>query len=125
MMKKSIFLMLLMPVLAASCATTHAGRLQYIELYSRDCNICNRMTPVLEAAAAKYGSVVDIESYGPNSDTGEDLEKKYNIKKYPANLFLDADGMIFFRYEGLLDQKSVEEILDRKIKSSGATRTAK
>jgi thiol-disulfide isomerase/thioredoxin len=124
-MKKNMFVFLLLPLLAASCATTHAGKLQYAELYSRDCNICNRMTPVIEAAAAKYGNTVDIESYGPNSDTGEELEKKYNVKKFPANLFMDADGMIFFRYEGLLDLKSVEEILDRKLKSSAVTRTAK
>ena len=122
---KIVLVLLIIAALAASCATTASGRLKYIELHSRDCNICNRMSPVIEAAAAKYDRVVDVETYATSGDTGEDLEKKYNIKKFPANLFLDANGMLFFRYEGLLDQKSVEDILDRKLRAMALTVTAK
>ena len=124
-MIKLITPVLIIAALAASCASIPSGKLRYIELHSRDCNICNRMGPVLEAASAKYGSKVDVETYGTSMDTGEELEKKYNIRKFPANIFLDPDGVLFFKYEGLLDSKAVEEILDRKIKAMSVTRTAK
>jgi thiol-disulfide isomerase/thioredoxin len=124
-MKKRLVFAILLLALVSSCATMPSGKLKYIELYTRDCNICNRMAPVLEAASSKYGNLLDVESYSTALDTGEEIQKKYNIKKFPANLFLDADGVIFFRYEGLLDNKAVEEILDRKLKALGLTRTVK
>jgi thiol-disulfide isomerase/thioredoxin len=124
-MKKRLVFAMLVLALASSCATTPSGKLKYIELYTRNCNICNRMAPVLEAASSKYGNLLDVESYSTSLDTGEELQKKYNIKKFPANLFLDGQGALFFRYEGLLDQKSVEEIMERKIRALGLTRTGK
>jgi thiol-disulfide isomerase/thioredoxin len=125
-MKKSALILVLLSgsAMFSSCATV-PGKLKYTELHSRDCSICNRMTPVLEAAAAKYSGLVEVESYGNTSDTGESLVEKYGIKRYPANIFTDRDGIVFFRYEGLLDSRSVEQILDKKIKNMSVMETAK
>jgi hypothetical protein len=123
-MKKNYFPLVLLLAFICSCAAVHK-KIRYIELHSRDCSICARMLPVIEAAQAGYGSQVDVESYGSGSDTGEELVKKYNVKKYPANLFLDGEDRLFFRYDGLLDAKSVEEILGKQIKSISLTETAK
>lgn len=121
---KTVLVFIVSSVLLVSCATT-SGKLKYIELHTRECNICNRMIPVMEAASVKYKETLDVETYGSTSDTGAELVEKYKIRKYPANLFLDPQGNLFFRYEGLLDQKSVEEILDKKIKSISVTEAAK
>jgi hypothetical protein len=110
--------------MCVSCATV-PGKLKYVELHTRECNICNRNIPMIEAIQAKYNGIVDIDSYGSNSDTGEDLVEQYGVKKYPSNLFMDSKGVLFFRYDGLLDQKAVEEIIEKKLKADAVTETAK
>ncbi|MCE5300688.1 MAG: thioredoxin family protein [Spirochaetia bacterium] len=96
------------------CVSAGVKKAKYISIDSRGCYICQRMEKVIEEVESKYGSEVEIITTSDSSDTGEEYVKKYGINKFPANIFTDMDGKVFFRYDGLLDFKAVEEILKKK-----------
>src|SRR5665811_1161624 len=100
------------------CASMTGKKVKYIEINTKECYICQRMEPILNEIESKYGNEVDISTYSGKSDGGEDLIKKYNIKKFPANIFLDDKDNVFFRYEGLLDSRAIRDVL--KMKGIGA-----
>jgi len=103
--------------LLTGCATSGARKVSYIEINSRGCYVCQRMDQVITDIEKEYGSQVEITSYSGTSEGAADIIKKYNIRKYPANIFLDDKGAVFFRYEGLLDTQAVKNVL----KSKGVT----
>lgn len=124
-MKKIVLLILSAAFILPGCAGAGVKKLKYVELHNRDCSICNRMIPVIEAVSIKYAGKVDVDSYSTSSDTGESYEEDYRVKKFPANLFFDQQGSLYYRHEGLMDIKAVEQILDSKIKVVPVTETAK
>ncbi len=115
MKKTCLFLLLLF--LFYSCATTRSGKLKYYNITTRECNVCHRMDPVIESVEAKYRDKVEVGTYSDMSDAVEDILKKYKISRYPLNIFFDQEGKMFYKYEGILDQKAIEEILDKKLEN--------
>jgi thiol-disulfide isomerase/thioredoxin len=124
-MNKPIIAVIAAALALSACAGAGTRKLKYVELYTRDCNICNRMPPIIEALALKYPESVNFETYSASGDYGGEIAEKYRTKKYPANLFLDADENLFFKYEGFMDQRSIEDVIDRKLRAMGVTGTAK
>jgi thiol-disulfide isomerase/thioredoxin len=114
----------LISFLAVSCATT-SGKIKYYNIYGRDCNVCHRMDDDLDALDVKYKDSVEVMRLSDTSDTGEDLIKQYRVSRYPLNIFYGKDGKVFFRYDGILDKKAIEDILDRKLKNAKVPGTEK
>ncbi|MEI7542482.1 MAG: thioredoxin family protein [bacterium] len=108
------FLTLILVILLASCASLGYKKVSYMQINSRGCYVCQRMEPVLDIIEKEYGNIVDISTYAATSDDTVAIIKKYNIKKFPANIFLDDKGNVFFRYEGLLDAKAIRDVLKIK-----------
>ncbi len=101
-------------LVSGGCATTNVKKVTYIEINARGCYICQRMDPILTEIEKDYKGQVDINTYSGTSDGADDIVKKYNIRKFPANIFLDDKGAVFFRYEGLLDSHAIRALLKDK-----------
>ena len=114
-MRNYMIFILAFLLFSSSCATTGQGKLKYIVLTSRDCSVCNRMLPVVDSVNGKFKSIVEADTLYENGNTGEVMVEKYKVKKYPANLFIGPDGELFYRYEGLLDERSVFEIINMEL----------
>jgi L-rhamnose mutarotase len=114
---KNLCCLLLFIFIFGGCAGTGPKRMKFYSLTSRDCNVCHRMDNDLDAVEAEYKDTVEVSSYSDTSDTGEDLAKKNNIKRYPGNIFLDENGKLLFKYEGILDKRAMEDILNRILKA--------
>jgi len=110
----SIAVILSVLFLLQGCASMTGKKVRYMEISTKECYICQRMDPIINEIESEYGNEVDISTYSGKSDGGEDLIKKYNIKKFPANIFLDDKDAVFFRYEGLLDVRSIKDVLKMK-----------
>lgn len=109
-----LFLAFILLIALTSCSSFGYKKISYMQINSRGCYVCQRMEPVLDVIEKEYGSIVDISTYAATSDGTEAIVKKYNIKKFPANIFLDDKGNVFFRYEGLLDAKAIRDVLKTK-----------
>jgi thiol-disulfide isomerase/thioredoxin len=113
MKKLNCLAVFILSFLLTGCAggMLYSKKVRYIEVNSRDCYVCQRMEPLIDEMVKTYGNIIDISTYSDTSDSGSEIVKKYNIKKYPANIFMDGNGTVFFRYEGLLDKFSFKGIL--------------
>lgn len=113
-MKINLAVFLVFVIMLSGCATGGGKKIRYLEINSRDCYVCQRMEPIINAIESEFSDSVDISTYSGSSDNGMDLVKKYNIKKYPANIFLDDKGTVFFRYEGLMDIMAIKGVFKTK-----------
>lgn len=114
-----ICVLIVAAIFLVSCATTYTGKkVKYIELRQRGCYVCQRMDAVTDEIVAKYSNDVDFASYSDSLEEGAGLIKKYHITKFPSNLLFDSKGNLFFRYDGILDFRAIEEQL--LIKGVGA-----
>ena len=44
----------------------------------------------------------------------KDYAKKYRIQLIPTQVFLDANGMEFFRHEGFYPEKEIDKLMQSK-----------
>lgn len=84
-----------------------------VELGSERCIPCRRMTAVLDAVRKKYPEKVRIVFHDVWKDRYP--AKQYGIRVIPTQVFLDKNGVEYFRHEGYFPLPEVEKILKRKI----------
>ena len=104
----------LLAFVLTGCASGGLKKVTYMEINDRGCYVCQRMEPIIDEIEKQYGNEINITTYSGTSESGMDIVKKYNIKKFPANIFLDETGMVFFRHEGLLDIQAIKSVLKTK-----------
>lgn len=101
-------------LMLSGCASGGLKKVTYIEISDRGCYVCQRMDPIIDEIEKQYGNDINITTYSGISEGTADIIKKYNIKKFPANIFLDETGAVFFRHEGLLDVQAIKGVLKTK-----------
>ena len=72
------------------------------------------MTPVLETVKKKYGAKVNIIFYNVWKSKNRKYARKYRVRVIPTQVFLDKDGVEYFRHEGFFPLDKVEEIIKKK-----------
>ncbi len=82
-----------------------------LELSSPTCGPCRKMTPIIKEVKEEYKDTVDthIIDLTKNPEFGE----KYKISVVPTQVFLDKEGKIFFRHEGMLTKEEIVDILNK------------
>ncbi|MCK4906880.1 MAG: thioredoxin family protein [Spirochaetes bacterium] len=85
-----------------------------VELGSVRCVPCRMMTPVLETVKKKYGAKVNIIFYNVWKSKNRKYARKYRVRVIPTQVFLDKDGVEYFRHEGFFPLDKVEEIIKKK-----------
>ena len=93
---------------------TEKPRITFIELGSVNCIPCKQMQPVMKAIEKKYGSQVKVIFYDVWQPEQKDYAKKYRIQLIPTQVFLDANGMEFFRHEGFYPEKEIDKLMQSK-----------
>jgi len=86
-----------------------------VELGSVRCVPCKMMTPVLEKIRKKYADKVKVVFYDVWKAENKFYAKKYKIRVIPTQVFLDKNGIEYFRHEGFFPFKKVEEIIKKKL----------
>jgi len=85
----------------------------FIELGSVNCIPCRAMQPVMKNIEGRYKGKVKVVFYDVWTPEGQPFGAKYRIRVIPTQVFLDKDGKEFFRNEGFLPEKVIDDLLAR------------
>ncbi|ACA55069.1 thioredoxin family protein [Clostridium botulinum] len=82
-----------------------------LELSSPTCGPCRKMAPIIKEVKEEYKDTVDthIIDLTKNPEFGE----KYKVSVVPTQVFLDKEGKVFFRHEGMLTKEEIVDILNK------------
>ena len=80
-----------------------------IEFGSTTCEPCKIMEPIIASVKEKYKGKVNVEFINVYKDY--ELTSKYNIRTIPTQIFLDSEGKLIYRHEGVLYENEIIEKL--------------
>ena len=86
-------------------------KVTFIELGSVNCIPCKQMQPVMKAISAKYGGQVKVTFYDVWTPDGQVHGRQYGVRVIPTQVFLDKEGLEYFRHEGFFAKEELEKIL--------------
>jgi len=85
----------------------------FIELGSVKCIPCKMMQPVMDAIEKEYSGKVKVLFHDVWTPAGKPFGKKYGIKGIPTQIFLDKNGIEFYRHTGFLPKNQIVNILEK------------
>lgn len=92
-------------------ATAAAPEVTFVELGSVNCIPCRMMQPVIKAVEEKFGSRVRVVFHDVWTPGGREDAMKYRIRAIPTQVFLDRNGVEYFRHEGFYPLEEIEKVL--------------
>ena len=125
---KNIFLALL-AIVAVACAddtklqsknvsapivkstSIEGPKVTFVELGSVNCIPCRAMKKVMDSLEVKYPKDLKIVFYDVWTDAGKPAAQEFGIRTIPTQVFLDANGVEYFRHEGYFPMQELDKIL--------------
>jgi thiol-disulfide isomerase/thioredoxin len=121
-MKKTILLVLFPAILLLGCQQKQVYKATMVELVAKGCPGCEAVRPLITQIKAEYKGLVDVQVYDVTTEEGQEKSGIYGLKGTPTLIFLDENGIEYFRLEKTLQKDVVEAILNIK---TGAPRVRK
>lgn len=81
-----------------------------LDFGSTTCEPCKTMFPILNSIEEKYQEKLVVKFINVYSDSKN--TKKYNIRIIPTQIFLNSDGKVLYRHEGVLYEDEIIEKLN-------------
>jgi thiol-disulfide isomerase/thioredoxin len=81
------------------------GRPLLLFIYSDSCGACLATRPVVNRLEQELGDRVDVLRLNVADDVGMQARERYETRRVPAILLLDADGVERYRAEGRLPRR--------------------
>lgn len=89
-------------------------KVTFVELGSVNCIPCKAMKVVMDSLEIRYPQDLKIVFHDVWTAAGRPAGREYNIRSIPTQIFLDADGVEFFRHEGYFPMAELVKILEMK-----------
>jgi len=91
-----------------------APRVTFVELGSVKCIPYKMMQPVMKAIEQEYAGQVKVVFHDVWTDAGKPFGAQYRIRVIPTQVFLDKNGVEYFRHEGFFPKEELVKILKQK-----------
>ncbi|MFK5957323.1 MAG: thioredoxin family protein [Lutibacter sp.] len=101
-------------VKASLTSETNNAKVTFIELGSVRCIPCQKMQGVIKSVNKKYGKQVKTIFYDVWTKEGKPYAETYKINLIPTQVFLDSEGIEYYRHEGFFPEEELEKILKQK-----------
>jgi thioredoxin 1 len=100
----------------ADTSTAAAGTplVTFVELGSVRCIPCKRMQPIMKEIEEEYAGTVKVVFHDVWTPEGKPFAQQFRIRVIPTQVFLDKDGVEYFRHEGYFPKEKLVEVLGRK-----------
>jgi len=92
-------------------AATNHPKVTFVELGSVGCTPCDMMRPILDEIEKEYEGQVIVRFYDVKSLFGGPYAEKYRIQFIPTQVFLDKDGIEYYRHVGFFPKEEIIKIL--------------
>ena len=86
-------------------------KVTFIELGSVGCIPCEMMRPILDDIEKGYEGQVLVRFYDVRTILGGPFAEKYKVRMIPTQVFLDKDGVEYFRHVGFFPKEEIVKIL--------------
>jgi len=86
-------------------------KVTFVELGSVGCIPCKMMQPIMKEIEEEYKGQVKVVFYDVWTEEGRPYAEKYGIRVIPTQVFLDENGVEFFRHEGFFPKEELVKIL--------------
>lgn len=86
----------------------------FVELGSVRCVPCKQMQPIMKQIEEEYAGKVKVVFHDVWTPEGRPYAQKYNIRVIPTQVFLDKDGVEYFRHEGFFPKEELVKVLKQK-----------
>ena len=90
-------------------------KVTFIELGSVNCIPCKMMQPIMDEIKIEYKDTVEIIFYDVWTNEGKSYAGKYKIRVIPTQIFLDENGVEYYRHEGFFPKEELVKILKMKL----------
>jgi thioredoxin 1 len=90
-------------------------KVTFIELGSVNCIPCKMMQPVMKEIEEEYKDTVKVIFYDVWTTDGKPYAHKYKIQVIPTQVFLDENGVEYYRHEGFFPKEELVKILKLKL----------
>lgn len=87
----------------------------FVELGSENCVPCKMMQPIMDDIKQEYAGKVKVVFHDVWTKQGRTYGEEYGIRAIPTQIFLDSNGIEYYRHEGFLPKKEVVKIIEKKI----------
>jgi thioredoxin 1 len=87
-------------------------KVTFVELGSVGCTPCDMMQPILSEIRKEYEGQVNVLFYNIKSISGRPYAEKYMVQFIPTQVFLDENGIEYYRHVGFFPKDEVVKILE-------------
>ncbi|MDD3051537.1 MAG: thioredoxin family protein [Candidatus Cloacimonetes bacterium] len=94
--------------------STEKYKVTFIELGSVNCIPCKMMQPIMEEIENEYGEQVKVVFYDVWKPEQKKYGQQYKVRVIPTQVFLDENGVEYFRHEGFFPKEELVKILKQK-----------
>ncbi len=99
--------------------TKHEANLEkpmvtFVELGSVRCIPCQKMQGVMKSVETKFGPQLKVVFYDVWTEAGKPYAETYKINLIPTQVFLDKNGVEYFRHEGYFPEEELIKILQKQ-----------
>jgi len=91
-----------------------SGKITFVELGSVNCIPCKKMQPIMADIEREYADQVTVVFHDVWTSEGRPYAEKYGIKLIPTQVFLDKNGVEYFRHEGFFPKNELVKILNMR-----------
>ncbi len=89
-------------------------KVTFVELGSVNCIPCKMMQPIMKEIEKEYKNQVKVVFHDVWTEQGRPYAEKFGIRVIPTQVFLDRDGIEYFRHEGFFQKEQLVEVLRKQ-----------
>jgi len=86
----------------------------FVELGSVKCVPCKMMQPIMNEIEKEYAGQVDVIFHDVWTEEGQPFADQYGIRAIPTQVFLDQNGLEYFRHTGFFPKNEIINVLKQK-----------
>lgn len=116
MIKKLIFLFIMLFIVLYGCKDNKKYKVTLIEIMSSSCDSCITVyKPMVEELKKQFKNRVKFLIYDTSTDEGAKIANQYGITKLPTFIFLDENGIEYFRMKDIIIKDAIAALLMTKL----------
>lgn len=119
MNKKFIFLFAIIFFMIFGCKDNRKYKVTLIEIMSNSCEPCiTEYKAMIEELKNEFKNQVKFLIYDTSTEQGAEMAHKYDVIKLPTFIFLDENGVEYFRLKDIIIKDAMAALIKTKLENN-------